>query len=143
MLLKRNNIIVILVLIVSFLGFVDATYLTVKDYLGQVPPCSIVEGCEQVLTSSYSKFLGLPVSMFGVFYYLLVFLLAAFYLDLKIEKILKFLSILPIVGFLATLYFVYIQLFVLNYICLYCMFSALSSTLLLFLGFMIRRNLKF
>lgn len=116
-------------LVIALLGFADATYLTLEHFMNRVPPCSI-GGCEQVLTSKYSVFLGIPVSLVGAIFYFIILVGIFAYLDSKKTKFLKWSLLLSVPAFLATLYFVFLQLFILKAICLYCMGSAITSTLL-------------
>ena len=74
---------------VAPLGFADAVYLTVEHYANRVPPCTILHGCEQVTTSAYSFFYGIPVALLGALYYLAIIVGVALYLDTKRELILK------------------------------------------------------
>lgn len=127
---------------VSILGFLDAAYLSLEHFLGRVPPCSIVEGCEQVTTSVYSIIAGVPVALLGAVFYLTVLVLSIVYLDTKRNGPLTFVACLTIIGFVASLAFVYIQLFVIHAICIYCMFSALTSTTLFILGMMVLRKTR-
>lgn len=127
---------------VSILGFLDAAYLSLEHFLGRVPPCSIVEGCEQVTTSVYSIIAGVPVALLGAVFYLTVLVLSIVYLDTKRNGPLTFAACLTIIGFVASLAFVYIQLFVIHAICIYCMFSALTSTTLFILGMMVLRKTR-
>jgi uncharacterized membrane protein len=131
--------IVLAFLIVSVVGFLDATYLTAKHYLGEVPTCSILEGCEKVLISSYATLGGVPVALPGAVYYLVIFLSLVAYLDTPRRSILRFTAYLTFFGFLASLGFIYLQLFVLRAICLYCMASAASSIVLFGLGIFVLR----
>ena len=121
-------------LAVSVIGFFDAAYLTIEHLKGETPPCSIVEGCAIVTTSEYAVLLGVPVALVGAIYYFLMAASLVYYLDTRREATLIWLSRFTIAGFLASLYFVSIQLFVLNAICLYCMLSAGISTILFGLG---------
>lgn len=129
-------------LIVSALGFADATYLTVKHFLGTPVPCSILHGCEVVLNSKYSIIYGIPTAMLGALFYLTVLVLSAIYLETKKITALKIVTCLACVGFLASLSFVYIQLFVLKSICLYCMWSAVTSTTLFIVSLVFWRKNK-
>ncbi len=122
---------------VSLFGFLDATYLTIEHYRGVVPPCSIVAGCEAVTTSSYSLFLTIPVALLGALYYLAVLFLTIAYLDTKKPHFIKVAASITPVGFLVSLYFIYLQAFVIKAWCLYCLGSALSSTILFILGILI------
>ena len=60
---------------VSFLGFIDASYLTIKHFVGTPLPCSVLKVCEEVTTSQYSVIGGVPVAMLGAIYYLAIFVL--------------------------------------------------------------------
>jgi uncharacterized membrane protein len=126
-----------LLVLFSFGGFLDATYLTVKHYLGTPIPCSIFAGCEKVTTSQYATLWGIPVAMLGAIYYLLIFVLLIAYLDTKKEPVLYFTARLTLIGFLASIWFLYLQLFIIKAICLYCVVSAFTSTMLFVLGIML------
>jgi len=127
----------------AILGFLDAAYLTVEHFLNRVPPCSIVHGCEKVTTSSYSLIFGvLPMSLMGALYYLSVIVALILYLDLRRALIIKWTARFTVVGFLFSLYLVYLQLFVIKAICQYCMLSALSSTGLFVVGLLMLRSLR-
>lgn len=130
---KELKIATIIFLIISFIGFLDATYLTIEHYRGSIPPCTIA-GCEVVLTSEQSKIFGIPVALLGSLYYLTLLTLSFTALNRKKESIIKLASKLTPIGFLASLYFVYLQLFVLKAICQYCMISAGTSTALFIIG---------
>lgn len=121
-------------MVISFLGFLDATYLTVSHYQGADLNCNILEGCDEVTTSKYSTIFGIPVALFGMGYYLSIMLLSLLFIDTKNGKILKVLPYLTIVGLLASIWFVYLQIFVIEAICIYCMGSATTSTLIFILG---------
>lgn len=123
-------------LIFSFLGFLDATYLTAQHYLGTIPPCVITTGCETVLTSEHHAILGIPVALIGSLYYLTLFLFAVFSLDIK-REVIRIAAFFTPLGFLASLYFVYLQLFVIKEICSYCIVSAVTSTILFILSLFI------
>ena len=118
----------------SFTGFLDSSYLTAKHFLGETPNCSFLKGCATVTTSQYSEIWGIPIALIGASYYLLILILSIAYLDTKNLKILKLTVFLTPLGFLTSLFLVYLQLFVLNAICLYCIISALTSTSLFVLG---------
>src|SRR3989344_7730471 len=96
-------------LIVSALGFVDATYLATKYYLGEPITCSLLNGCEEVTGSSYSVVFGLPVALYGSIYYLAIFLLTMLYVDTKREAIINFIAKFTFVGFVASVYFISLQ----------------------------------
>jgi len=122
------------------LGFLDAGYLTVEHFLNRAPPCSLVSGCELVTTSRYSVIFGVPTALMGALYYLAVILALVLYLDLRRDWIIKWTARFTVVGFVFSLWLVYLQLFVIKAICQYCMLSALSSTGLFVLGVLVLRS---
>jgi len=130
----RSKVFLLTLILISVIGFSDATYLTAKHYLGETVNCSIVEGCETVTTSKYSTIFDIPIALFGSFYYFFIFVLLMLYLE-KVPGALKLLVSSTTLGFFATLGLIYIQAFVLHAFCLYCLISAFSSTGL-FLGSM-------
>jgi uncharacterized membrane protein len=123
----------------ALVGFSDSAFLTAEHIRGSVPPCTVVQGCEQVLTSTYATFAGIPVAAFGMLYYgtLLVMLLA--YVDTLNRKILHVACWLTGAGLLGTLYFLAVQAFILSAFCLYCLASAASSILLFIIAVRIMR----
>lgn len=129
-------------LTVSFVGFLDSFYLTTKHYSGTALNCSLLHGCEQVTTSQYSTFFNIPIALLGVLYYLTIFILISLYLDTKNKRILTILPFLTPIGFLASGYFVYLQLFTIKAICIYCMLSALTSTAIFILSIFVVKYKK-
>lgn len=120
------------------IGFSDATYLTIAHYTGASVLCTIVHGCDTVIKSSYATLYGIPVALFGMLYYVTVIALGIAYFDTKKTLFLFILSSLTIVGLLASIWFVFLQVAVIKAICLYCMISATTSSLLFLLGVHIR-----
>lgn len=121
---------IVFILIIALIGFIDASYLTIEHYRGVIPPCSITAGCEDVLTSGYSIILGIPVSIVGSLFYLFILIGAFAYLESKNTLILKWALVSTILGFLFSLWFTFIQVFILHSYCIYCLGSAFSSTIL-------------
>lgn len=128
---KNIKIVIVIFIAISILGFFDATYLVIKHYNGIIPPCSI-QGCKIVLTSAQSKIAGVPVALFGSLYYLTLLILSIASLNNK--RLITIASKITPLGFIASLYFVYLQFFVIKEICQYCMVSAGTSTLLFVAG---------
>lgn len=125
--------------IVAAVGFIDATYLTIEHYMNAIPPCA-VGNCEVVLTSVYSVVPGtnIPAALVGALYYLLIVVLVIVLFDLKKDGqneklrvlILRKMLSITVFGFLASLWFLYLQAFVLHAYCQYCLVSAATSTIL-------------
>lgn len=123
------------ILIVAFLGFLDSSFLTAEHYLGMTPPCFIVQGCDVVTTSSYSKILGVPVSLLGALFYLSMLILGMYFVDTQKSIALTLMHIGTTIGLCMSVWFVYVQAFILKSWCLYCLLSAGTSTLLFVLAF--------
>ncbi|MBI4193339.1 MAG: vitamin K epoxide reductase family protein [Candidatus Colwellbacteria bacterium] len=127
---RRANLLALLLACVAFVGFVDAAYLTIEHYRGVAPTCFVFTGCESVARSAWSEIGGIPVALVGSAYYLAVLLLGVLAIEHNNKKLLLVASLLAPLGFFASIFFVYLQLFVIKAICLYCVISAVSSTLL-------------
>ncbi len=125
--------------VVSVLGFADATYLTVEHYRGVVPTCAIVGGCETVLTSPYSEVFGIPVALFGALYYLAIFIGSFLFLDIKKDVVIIWTARATVCGILASAYFFFVQAFTLHSWCLYCIGSIITSSLLFITGLIVEK----
>jgi len=112
--------------VVALAGLADSVYLTVKHIAAEPVPCSIISGCETVLTSTYAEIAGVPLAAFGAAAYFAAFalaLLAAFgnrsaWLGFGILSV-------AMAGFTAWL--LYLQAFVIEAFCQFCLLSALTS----------------
>ncbi len=124
------NKVIIFVLIVALIGFADAAYLTIEHYKNAIPPCSITGGCEQVLTSAYSTMAGIPVSLLGCIYYLIIAIGLFAFLESKNHEVLKVTLLLTALGLIASLWFLILQIFVIHAFCAYCLGSVATSTIL-------------
>src|SRR5437879_10466505 len=65
--------------VLAFIGMVDALYLSVKRNAGPIP-CHVTRGCTDVLTSRYSEIASVPLSWFGLGFYVVILSLAVFIL---------------------------------------------------------------
>ncbi|HAZ28295.1 MAG TPA: hypothetical protein DCY48_00780 [Candidatus Magasanikbacteria bacterium] len=117
-------------LLVSFLGFLDATYLTVAHYGGVALVCGVFQGCDVVTTSLYATVFGIPVALLGAVYYLDVFFFTLLYIDTKKPLFFLLAAGWTVAGLFASAWFMYLQLFVIRQICIYCIGSAATSALL-------------
>jgi uncharacterized membrane protein len=127
-------------IVFSLIGFLDAAYLAIQHYNSGILPCYIFTGCDRVTTSSYAVIAGVPVSLLGAIYYLAILITAILYIDTGIRKILYALRNLPVIGFLATLWFLFLQFFIIKAVCFYCVISAITSTLLFILAIGLRKT---
>jgi len=127
----------LLAAVVALGGVADAIYLTVHHYTGEKVPCSIVAGCEQVLTSSYAEIAGIPLAAFGALAYFTVFslsILAAF----GNRLMWKIFGVQVVLMAIFTAWLVYLQWFVIGAFCQFCLVSA-AITLALFTIFLVSK----
>src|SRR3989344_2175069 len=137
-----SKTLVIIFLALAFLGFLDAAYLTAFHYRDFTIPCPITGECETVLISKYATVGPIPVALFGALYYLTLLILAIVYLDTENLKALRLATLLTWAGLITSLTLVWLQLFVIHAICIYCMGSATVSILLWILGLIIRKKIN-
>lgn len=127
---------------VSLIGFSDSVFLFAKRLTGGPIPCFITTGCDTVSGSVYSVFLGVPLVAWGILFYLSIGFLVLLYWDIKKEILLKLFSVATVIGFIMSVYFVSLQAFVIRAFCIYCLGSALTSTVLFVCGLTVFRRLK-
>ena len=126
---RFRKILYILAAIVALAGLADATYLSVQAFTGETLSCGGSPDCFRVLGSSYSKVRGIPVALLGALAYFCVFALATFAVS-GYARARTLLIPMIVAMFLATLWFLYVQAFVLHAYCRYCLFSAAITFLL-------------
>ncbi len=126
--------------VVALGGLADAVYLTVKHFTGEAVPCSVVEGCEQVLTSSYAEIFGIPLAAFGALAYFTAFslaILAAF----GDRRMWNLFGVQVVLMAIFTAWLIYLQAFVIEAFCQFCLISA-AITLILLTIFLVSRCLR-
>lgn len=118
--------------VVALAGLADAAYLTVHHYTAVPVPCSVISGCETVLTSSYAEIAGVPLAALGAAAYFAAFalaILAAFGNRLMWTLFGAQVVIMSIV----TGWLIYLQGFVIGAFCQFCLISAFTTLTLLIL----------
>jgi uncharacterized membrane protein len=116
-------------LILAFLdiiGLAIALYLSAVELQGGVPVCGPIKGCEEVARSEYSRIGGIPVAVFGVALSLLLLTLAIAWWRTDLYALLLAHYGLSLAGVLFEVYFLYIQVFVLGAVCIWCTSYGLS-----------------
>jgi len=101
-------------------GVAIAVYLTATKLAGVAPVCGPSGGCETVETSPYSSVAGIPVALFGLGYSLVVFVAWLAWWRTEREALLLVPYVLGLVGTIVEAYLVYLELFVIHAICLWC-----------------------
>lgn len=120
-------------LAISLLGFGTSIYLTVEHYAATtvlVCPENSVINCVKVTTSSYAKIGSLPVALLGAIYFAAITALC-----LPKTWRMRRLDTVRIagaaIGVLSSLYLVWVELFRVDAICLWCTVVHLSTLALL------------
>ena len=109
--------------ILALSGLADATYLTVQALSGETAVCGGSADCFRVLGSAYAKLGGIPVAGFGVVGYFAVFAFATF-AAFGYARACTYFAVAVCVMFLGTLWFLFVQTFLLHAFCRFCLFSA-------------------
>src|SRR6266508_82801 len=119
-------------LVLALIGLAAAVYVARGTYTGQPLWCPIIDGCNAVVNSPYSRVFGVPMSYFGFIYYLFMFALAARLAFDPFSTSLRFRAILYAgVGAASSIYFMYLQVGFIREVCSFCIIAAVTSVLLL------------
>jgi uncharacterized membrane protein len=112
----------------SVAGIGVAVYITIADSGGGSPVCLAGgHGCATVAASKYSHLAGVNVAVFGIAGYVLLLAAAATPGDAgRMGGLL-----VALIGFGFSAYLTYLELFVIDAICQWCVASAVLMTLLL------------
>lgn len=112
--------------VAAVLGLVDAAYLTVHHLTAEPVPCSLVSGCETVLTSPYAEIAGIPLAAIGGVAYFVAFalaILAAF--GNRMTWMLFGIQVVLMAAF--TSWLIYLQAYVIGAFCQFCLISAATT----------------
>lgn len=115
------------VLVISALGVVLSLYLSYLHFTNiSAALCAAGSECDTVRQSGFSALLGIPVAVLGVLGYSAIFILSL----VSIGKRTRWLAlyILSLAGFVFSAYLTYVELFVIDAICIYCVVSAVLMT---------------
>jgi uncharacterized membrane protein len=113
--------------VLTLAGIGVAAYLTYVHYAGLQPFCAGgSHGCERVQSSSYASVGGLPVALLGLAGYMAI----AVALVAPGERARLAATALAVTGFGFSAYLTYLELFVIDAICQWCVASAVILTLL-------------
>ncbi|MDO8492788.1 MAG: vitamin K epoxide reductase family protein [bacterium] len=118
-------------LVAVIVGFIDSGFLFYKYITASSIDCLLFDGCNTVAKSPYSNIFGIPLPLFGIIFYSLMFLSVFFFAFRKTVFLGGILLALGIVGFAFSLYFIFLQGFIIQAFCIYCLLSAFTSTVLL------------
>lgn len=112
--------------LLAIAGIGVATYIAIAESGGGVPKCLAGgHGCQKVADSRYSHLAGINVAVIGIAGYVL--LLAAALIPEDFGRFGGFVTAL--IGFGFSAYLTYLELFVIDAICQWCVASAVLMTL--------------
>ena len=136
---RRRAILYGLAAAVSLIGLSDSIYLTVEHVSGRTVQCTIVQGCSTVLSSPYASYRGVPLALVGAIAYFTFFSLATL---AAFEYKFAGKLLLPLVALmlLVTVWLFYLQAFVIEAFCQFCLLSAGVTVVLSVIVFFARRT---
>ena len=131
--------------LVALAGLFVALYLMMYKlgYIGTLV-CS-VGSCEVVQTSKWATLLGFPVATWGVAYYFAVLAVALIGLGPKLADSIglsRLLAGMTATGVLFSLWLTYLELFVIEAICQWCVVSAVLATVLFVIALLDLRDVR-
>ena len=137
-----KRILLIILLFLALAGVLDAGYLLIETMGGATVTCPNVpfgrfnlNQCNIVLATPYAKIFGLPNALYGLVAYLFFAILVLYELNKRrTTNAIQLLFYLSGLGILIFVYFVYLQLFVIEALCFYCLLSAITMTLIFVLS---------
>ena len=126
----------------SLVGLADALYLTVQHVAGRSVRCTVTTGCDEVLASAYAVLPGgVPLAALGALAYFAVFslaTLAAFSYGWARAPLATLVALM----LATTLGLLYLQAFILEKFCEFCLLSAavtISLSVLIVITWRMRR----
>lgn len=110
-------------------GLVVATYLSVVELSGDVPFCGPVQGCAEVAKSEYAWLGPIPVAVFGVALSIILLIAALGWWRTGDRRLLAVHYGLSLVGVTFEGYFMFVQVFVIEAVCIWCALYGVSLVL--------------
>ncbi|MFA6089181.1 MAG: vitamin K epoxide reductase family protein [Candidatus Woesearchaeota archaeon] len=124
--MKHVNFILIIIITFGFLGVVDSTILLDihnNNNVGKESQyCKVSSPCDIVDKSNFSEIYGIPISVFGIIFYLLIITVCFFNLFYK-RYFHYILLTLAGLGFIASIILFYVMKFQIGAVCPYCLLS--------------------
>ncbi|MGC8634211.1 MAG: vitamin K epoxide reductase family protein [Candidatus Limnocylindrales bacterium] len=111
------------------IAMVALIYLAVEKLTNSTPVCFIVQGCDTVQNSQYSAFMGIPVSLFGLGVAVIVLASALTWWRNGDRRALYVLYGLGLASVFVIAALVYLELFVIHAICIWCTIAGASLVL--------------
>jgi uncharacterized membrane protein len=120
-----------LLIALALIGVADSVYLSIHAATGAPLVCDIgagLDGCNQVANSPYSQVMGIPLAYVGVAFYAFFFLVALIAFLRPPHKTHHIvITTLAAASSLASVAFLYIQVALIQALCVYCVLSAVLT----------------
>lgn len=125
-----------LLTLLAVIGLIDALYLSYSAYTATSLVCDIegLTDCNVVAQSAYSRLWGIPLAYLGAAFYVAILVVTLALWRMPSRLMAQALIGFTALGALASAYFLYLQLMVIEAFCIYCLVSAATSFLLLALA---------
>ena len=127
---RRQRIVRVALVVLALAGFLISFYLTLTHYRHLVPPCYVTSGCESVVTSRYATILGIPLSLIGTVFFVVMFYLGIALLTGSPKKVMQAYELLAFAGILAAVVLFLLQAVVLKAYCTYCLGTEVIALLI-------------
>jgi uncharacterized membrane protein len=126
--------------VLDLLGLAIAGYLAAVELGGGVPYCGALHGCDTVAQSEYSRIAGIPVAVYGVVLTVVTLALALAWIRTANPRLLDAVYGLSLVGVIFEGYFLFLQLFVIHAVCVWCTAYGLTVVARLGVAWALRRR---
>jgi len=128
---RSSRFVAVLVGVLSLAGAGVAGYLTYVHWFDKSIVCAGFDSCAEVAQSDYAWMLGVPVAFLGLLGYVALAAVAAFWLRVGDRfDVWPLLAIwgMSVAGVAYSAYLTYVELHVIDAVCLWCMTSAAIMT---------------
>jgi uncharacterized membrane protein len=118
-----------ILVVLDIVGLLIASYLSVVELGGGVPYCGPLHGCETVAASKYAWVGPFPVAVYGVILSTILLVLALAWIRTDNPILLDLHYGLSLIGVIFEVYFITLQIFVIEAVCIWCTLYGLSLIL--------------
>lgn len=129
--------------LLSLPGMGAAGYLTYSHYVDEPTMCAGIGSCQTVQTSEYSAIAGVPVALMGFGYFAAIGLLSVarlFRVPLAVDWGTPVAFMMAVAGVAFVAYLTFVELFVIDAVCPWCVAVAVMTTISLGLVLWARRE---
>ncbi len=127
----------LIIIFAAFIGFFICWYIRHKKAKKEHLVCPLYQKCDQVIHSNFSIFLGIPIELLGLAYYLLTAIGYGILLAIPAANVVGItfpIFSITAAAFLFSIYLTFIQAFALREFCSWCLTSAALCTIIFFTG---------